>query len=445
MKQITLENYRCFHRKQEVPLEPLTLLVGDNSTGKTSFLAIIRALWDCIYDYNHSDFPNFKEPPFDLGSYDEIAHHQSKTSSSASSFEAGSIINQGFTTKFKFAKSGTVPKPVSLWQIDGDNKIHLFLDPQGNHKVHVATRRGKWQLRSNTDTHGRFAMSLLSLRIYLPRIIRGIFDRDRVEYQENLIPINGSPPFSKEDAHSILKAEFMGLDFSGVQRPFVSAPIRSKPRRTYDPASLTPDPEGDYVPMLMASLAMDDSQMWDELKQKLEDFGRDAGIFDEIHIKKLGKSGSDPFQVQIRKFGKNRKGLKQNLIDVGYGVSQVLPVLTELLYPENYRMALLQQPEVHLHPSAQAALGSLFCKVAGQGRQLIVETHSQFLIDRIRMDLRDGKTNLKPEEISILFFERNGTDVQIHPIKIDRLGNVLNTPESYGRFFMEEINRSIWF
>ncbi|MCY4224126.1 MAG: hypothetical protein OXF06_04760 [Bacteroidetes bacterium] len=108
-------------------------------------------------------------------------------------------------------------------------------------------------------------------------------------------------------------------------------------------------------------------------------------------------------------------------------------------------MVLLQQPDIHLHSSVQAALGTLFCEIAGLGRQLIVKAHNNYVIDRIRMDVRDRKTNLKPHDVSILYFERNDTSVQIHNIKIDELGNVLNTPNSYGRFFMEEMDRSIWF
>ena len=75
-------------------------------------------------------------------------------------------------------------------------------------------------------------------------------------------------------------------------------------------------------------------------------------------------------------------------------------------------MFLLQQPEVHLHPTAQAALGSLFCEIAGRDRQIIVETHSDYIIDRVRMDVRDKKTNLKPEDVSILFFETDGMEAE---------------------------------
>jgi predicted ATPase len=108
-------------------------------------------------------------------------------------------------------------------------------------------------------------------------------------------------------------------------------------------------------------------------------------------------------------------------------------------------MFLLQQPEVHLHPSAQAALGSFWCEVGSWKRQLIVETHSDHLLDRVRMDVRDGRGRLKPDDVSILFFERDDLDVHIHSLRLDKRGNVLGAPASYRRFFMEETTRSLGF
>ncbi len=71
----------------------------------------------------------------------------------------------------------------------------------------------------------------------------------------------------------------------------------------------------------------------------------------------------------------------------------------------------------------------------------MVETHSNFLIDRIRMDIRDCRTDLKPEDVSILFFERHEEDAKIHNLSIDAEGNILDAPYSYGEFFMDEMNR----
>ncbi len=83
--------------------------------------------------------------------------------------------------------------------------------------------------------------------------------------------------------------------------------------------------------------------------------------------------------------------------------------------------------------------------MANAGNQVIAETHSDYLVDRVRMDIRDNRGGLNPEDVSILFFERVNMDVRIHSLGIDAQGNVTNAPPSYGQFFMEEMDRSIGF
>ena len=168
-------------------------------------------------------------------------------------------------------------------------------------------------------------------------------------------------------------------------------------------------------------------------------------MFEEISVRSFGDTDGDPFQIMVRLPGDASEMHLRNLVDVGYGVSQSLPVLTELLSDNAPSTYLLQQPEVHLHPTAQAALGGLFCNIAANGVQMVVETHSDYLLDRIRMDVRDGKgePKLKPEDVSILYFERLGASVRIYPIWIDENGNVRDAPNSYGEFFMSESRRSI--
>ena len=73
----------------------------------------------------------------------------------------------------------------------------------------------------------------------------------------------------------------------------------------------------------------------------------------------------------------------------------------------------------------------------------MIETHSDHLLDRVRMDVRDGRGELKPDDVSILFFERGNLDVRIHSLRLDGEGNVLNAPPSYRRFFMAETKRSL--
>ena len=134
--------------------------------------------------------------------------------------------------------------------------------------------------------------------------------------------------------------------FVGIaEAPYAGAPVRSKPRRTYDPSRPIPDPEGEYIPSYLSIMSRRDPDAWKKLKESLEKFGSASGLFDEISIESFGQTGdATPFQIQIRKFGGQLKGKRRNLIDVGYGVSQTLPIITELLRPDSPSLFLLQQP-----------------------------------------------------------------------------------------------------
>ena len=438
MNEIRLENYRCFHEEQIARLAPLTLLVGENSTGKTAFLAMIRILLDT---YSGLRGPDFKEEPYDLGSFDEIAHHRGARGGKAETFRAGfratprkrqdaSAENLDHHLSVTFAKKGSIPTRVKIRRALGDNWIEERIETDRSYILRIGTSRGSWE--ASASDMGEFdfedsTFSFLHLKLLMSK-------------DTKFVPLSGSTEFTAEDRK--LFNDFIFPSFVLGERPFASAPVRSKPHRTYDPSRATPDSTGDYVPMYLAHVFFRKTN-WIELKKRLEEFGRSAGLFDEISIRRLGKRDTEPFQLQVRKFGGHLKGPQRNLIDVGYGVSQVLPIIAELLRQDAPSMFLLQQPEVHLHPSAQAALGSLFCRVAGSGRQLVVETHSDHLMDRVRMDVRDGKTPLKPDDVSILYFERRALDVRIHSLRMDEDGNLLNAPENYHKFFMEETQRSL--
>src|SRR5262249_9598219 len=104
------------------------------------------------------------------------------------------------------------------------------------------------------------------------------------------------------------------------------------------------------------------------------------------------------------------------------------------------RMYLIQQPEVHLHPRAQAELGTLLATISKtRSKQLLIETHSDYIIDRVRMEVR--KESIKPAHVIILYFELERSEVTGHPIEMDENGNLLETTPSYRSFFLEEEGR----
>ena len=460
MNQVTLANFRCFRHRQTAHLAPLTILVGENSTGKTSFLALARVLWDIAFQER---FPDFKEPPYDLGSFDEIAHFRGGRGGRATEFEAGFSIAKPrkpghrrarrasgeFQFHVTFRRDGSTPLP-SVRRIEsGKVWAETHISSEGAVSLTVGTSRGRWEIDTRVFGFPRWgsgASSWDGIQRGLPPFTYQIGALGHpVNLEHLLIEHEGTEPPSTEDLQELRRLAMFARWHS--PRPLPNAPVRSRPHRTYDPAHAIPDPEGEYIPMFLASVARSNQKAWKSLKSSLERFGQEAGLFDEIAIKALGGKAGGPFQVEIRKFGKRAKGPRRNMIDVGYGVSQTLPIITELLRPDAARMFLLQQPEVHLHPSAQAALGSLFCNVAANRRQLLIETHSDHLIDRIRMDVRDGKSKLRAEDVSILYFERRNLSVTIHSLGWDANGNLdakgSRVPAGYRQFFRTETRRSL--
>ena len=434
MKSVRLEKFRCFHSKQSVPLAPLTLLVGENSTGKTSFMALIHAMIGIMA----GDHPSRSwKDTFAFGNFDQIAYngeHNGDTNRIEAGFNLEFSADNDLQCDFAFEPVKDLPFSVTGKLKYGDVWTLNRLTPEESDSsiLEFGTLSGQWQIVVPGSSMSIWPSQLLQ--------ILGILLNNFPELASS--PSLNLSRISKGDRDSLLNFQ-SALRSYPFNRSFAGAPIRSKPLRTYDPISSSPDSEGGNNLLYLAELSRGDEDAWERMHANLQSFGQSAGLFDEIIVRNYGGSQNDPFQVQVKEFIEHDRGHYRNLVDVGYGVSQILPVVTELLRRKQTPLFLLQQPEVHLHPSAQAALGSFFCDFAAWNRQLIVETHSDHLIDRVRMDVRDKRSKLSIDDVLILFFERIGRDVKIHPIKFDEEGNVLSAPDSYRQFFIDETTRSI--
>jgi hypothetical protein len=215
----------------------------------------------------------------------------------------------------------------------------------------------------------------------------------------------------------------------GLMNTISLAPVRTKPRRTFDQIIEQFSPEGEHTPFVLQSIIENSS-----LRATLEEFGQEAELFDNILIRRLDRTQRGPIQLQIK-----RKGKPRNIVDVGYGVSQVLPLVVEALTAQRRTRLLIQQPEVHLHPKAQAALGSLFAKLARPQLSFLIETHSDYILDRIRIEIANNM--IKHTDVQLLFVQRLSNESKVHPIRFDSKGNVLDPPQFYREFFLRESAR----
>lgn len=439
MDQIIIEGVRCFHHRQAVPLRPITLLVGENSSGKTTFLALTRIAWslrrgDPLIDFN--------EEPFLLGAYDQIASYRGGKAGRAKSFTVGAQISipspasgkdnlripdtDAITLTGHFTRKEAQPR-LAEWRLEaGPFKIeNKYLENEKSPHAVITTPSGSLGLGwSGSPSAFRGSLSL-SLSLVLDA---GIFSAKQFEKRA----VIGKSKVSREEVKFL--RQLLGYLFAPTEQPPQAfAPVRTHPRRTYDPVKDFLSPEGAHVPMILAKMSSSEKQKWEQLKESLDSFGKASGLFSDLEVRRLGKEESDPFQIQIKV-----SGPAFNLVDVGYGVSQILPIVVDAVRGRKGSTFLLQQPEVHLHPKAQAELGSFLAALAKHDdKRFVIETHSDYLVDRIRMDVRDGK-HLSPEDVALLYFERKNGHVEIKHLELDRLGNIINAPVGYRQFFLEE-------
>jgi predicted ATPase len=155
-------------------------------------------------------------------------------------------------------------------------------------------------------------------------------------------------------------------------------------------------------------------------------------MFKKINIKEYGTDDDTPFRMN---FILNKKPI--NIVNIGYGISQVLPILYSM-YMRNNTIITIQQPEVHLHPKAQAALGDVFfdLSIGRKKKKLIIETHSDYIIDRFRQRQRKSQ---EKSSVQLLFFLREKGINKISPIGINENGNYdTNQPKEFREFFIKE-------
>ena len=124
------------------------------------------------------------------------------------------------------------------------------------------------------------------------------------------------------------------------------------------------------------------------------------------------------------------------LTDVGFGVSQVLPVLVLLAYAEPGDTVILEQPEIHLHPAVQSGLADVIVETAlARGVQVILESHSEHLLSRLQRRVAErmfGKgLILEPRDIALYFSDVDQDTSRIRELEVDLFGNIGNWPRDF--------------
>ncbi len=406
---------------------------------------------------------DFNEDPFNLGTYDQVAHRTK--AKAARSFGIGTSVatDQAFAEKHlvapvilcsgRFRRHEARPH-LTEWTLSCDPyHLEIAYSPHGETTVSATTPSCPSYTYPSDEIpppiYSPFDLLSLLMLSSATADLRSLrseaqddYDDERRPQQENLNGIEGADldttrP-STEELRTLQQIVLHLIRSIGLQ-PHAFTPIRTQPRRTYDPFRDITKPDGGHVPMLLAQTKATKKGAWKELHSSLNKFGKASGLFRNVDVRQLGKKPSGPFQIRI-----SPELSAFNLVDVGYGVSQVLPILVDCLQQPINSTFLIQQPEVHLHPKAQAELASTLAALAmSQSKKILIETHSDHILDRIRLDIRD-RDYLSKEDVCLLFFERKKEGTEVYEIEIDDQGNLTNAPPNYRSFFLREDHRMLF-
>ena len=430
IEEFVLHDVRCFQGEQRAKLGPITLLVGENSTGKTTFLGCYSVLHRLISRAAMSGDPmDFNQEPFSMGSFREIARSGRGRTGRIEQFKLGFSIApmpssgvRSYPLLVTFSEEGSQPVVTSI-HIQFKEQVFLNIQRSSSGGTILAIPESKVSIDYSIDNWMYLLDHLLRPNGHL---VESEDVRAMIESLSGLLRRKKSPAGWR-------------LWLPDIPQVVPIAPLRSKPKRTYDPVREAASPDGEHVPMLMMRLDRTDKGDWSSLHDDLMAFGRDSGLFSDIKVRSHGRQMSDPFQLQV----KVRSGAYANIMDVGYGISQSLPILVDVRRASRHTF-LLQQPEVHLHPRAQASLAVLFAESWRKNKnRFLIETHSDHIVDRIRILVRKGL--LKADDVSILYFEPNRNSVVIHHISMDGNGNLQHAPAGYRDFFLAETDQLLGF
>lgn len=420
MKYVYIDNFRGF-QDTLISLRDVNFLVGENSTGKTTILHIVNLL--SSFSFWHDQ--DFNSDAYKVGYFNDVVTKNSRQ-------------NKHFTIGLADTEEeGAPPYLINMrfGNINGRPVIdRLKFVTEKSTTLYKATAREA----RRKDLPGSRGIDQKDIRDHFSQWGEDFDEKFRKDYKR--LRFQGNPPHS--NLGELLfwlkdgpRAAFF-LQRRIIEKTVWIAPVRGKPERIYDLEERF-SPEGKHMPYQIREIIQNKDDK--DFENYISKFGSESGLFSRIEIESYGDSDdlTSPFSLSVE-----LQGSQFRLNNVGYGVSQSLPVIVEMFdRPPETRFAI-QQPEVHLHPRARAALGDLFFQLADrEDKSFLIETHSDFTIDRFRYHISQNKSEVDSQ---IIFFEKEDGFNTVEHLPIGSNGTLPDDqPDSYRKFFIAENLRTI--
>ena len=400
---IKMQNFKSWKDSGEVKLAPLTGFFGTNSSGKSSLLQMLLLLKQTV-GKDEVLFFGDESSLVNLGNFQEVIHRH----------ELGNKLYFGMSCKL----SHSVPYHLisTLWQI-----IHFTFDTvirevDGNQVIED------------------FRYRSLSGAAKITWEDNNLFVND-----QNSIPIHvqncyGLSSSENSDVPRILTG-FTSVFEELFSHVYYLGPARVHPKRNYHWEGDHPEDIGrwgDKAIDALLSARVDKRTIQREEKEisiedRISEWLREMDLAHSFILERTGSPSEKNYDVRIQK---REHGPKVTLADMGYGLSQFLPVLVLCYYAPKGSTLILEQPGIHLHPKVQSQLADLFIEVVTERKlQILVESHSEHLLNRLQRRIAEEKISV---DKTALYFCRNDEGVsKIERLKMDEFGNIANWPENF--------------
>lgn len=413
--QIRWKNYRRFEDTGWVTLKPLTILLGANNGGKSSIVSPLLLLSQTLASTDR-EVPLLPFGPLiDLGSYKDFVHlHQT---------ERELFFGLRFHThgkKSKLKPVGTYPPGGIEITFGKDTKPELLKLK----KVEVtdiydrpyfgrtAGEKG-FTLSGAISTDEMKAEERNAIESAAP--MNFLFSPNDVLYklddQKTKDKESKPTPFTKQFSHYLRAVGFTHTYVRALfeQLSYVG-PLRAKLKRFYRVSPEMPDTvgaQGEHAANLFR-------RQTKKLKPSVDRWIKKFEFGDELRYVDLT---SDLFQLEFKAGAENT-----NVADAGFGASQVLPLIIQAAAAPHDSLTIAEQPEIHLNPRLQCVLADLFAEMATSGHRIVVETHSEHLIVRLRRLVAEGK--IAPDQVGLYFVEKTDGVSGIREIPIQGNGSI---------------------
>jgi len=371
---ISVKGFKAFYEEQRVEIRPLTLLAGANSSGKSSALQPLLLLKQTL------------EAPFDPGPL----------------LLDGPLVR--FTSPAQFFSRAK--------DRDGDGTFSIFIETSDGKGIRDVFRRS-----------GEFGVDLVNtempakeggyVAVTAGYDVSGLrFVRDRWFFELEVLA----------------EFKFTGLTYNA--RSLILSTIhvpgwRGNPSRSYRTTAV-----GDRFPgtfeNYVASVILSWQATQDPRLGLLDKGLQTMELTNQVRAKPI-----DATQIEILVGRLPVESELVNIADVGFGVSQVLPVLVALLAAKPDQLVYLEEPELHLHPRAQQALATVLVDAANRGVRVVAETHSSILLLAVQTLVAEKK--ISPDKVMLHWFQQDARGAtKVTSGEMDQLGAYGDWPEDFG-------------